>query len=129
MRARAPRSDRQVRDTRYWELMRSGLTNTEASRILGMHRNTGARIRARHQQQTVPPSRAGAPVGRYLSQRERLQIADLLRLDCSMPAIAAEPGRSPSTIKRDYIYRGSIAVASIWIWLRDPVPDRLRDTP
>lgn len=34
MRARAPRSDQQLRDTRYWELMRSGLTNTEASRIL-----------------------------------------------------------------------------------------------
>lgn len=31
--------------------------------------------------------------------------------------------------KRDYIYRGSITVASIWIWLRDPVPDLLRDTP
>lgn len=31
--------------------------------------------------------------------------------------------------KRDYIYRGSIAVASIWIWVRDPVLDPLRDTP
>lgn len=31
--------------------------------------------------------------------------------------------------KRDYIYRGSITVASIWIWLRDPVSDLLRDTP
>ena len=101
MRARAPRSDRQLRDTRYWELMRSGLTNTEASRILGMHRKTGARIRARHHQQTAPLSPASAPVGRYLSQRERLQIADLLRLDCSMRTIAAELGRSPSTIKRE----------------------------
>ena len=101
MRARAPRSDLQLRDTRYWELMRSGLTNTEASRILGMHRKTGARIRASHHQQTAPPSPASAPVGRYLSPRERLQIADLLRLDCSMRAIAAELGRSPSTIKRE----------------------------
>ncbi len=31
--------------------------------------------------------------------------------------------------KRDYIYRGTIAVASIGIWLRDPVADPLRDTP
>lgn len=31
--------------------------------------------------------------------------------------------------KRDYIYRGTITVASIWIWLRDPVPDPIRDTP
>ena len=101
MRARAPRSDLQLRVTRYWELMRSGLTNAEACRILGMHRKTGARIRARHHQQTAPASLASAPVGRYLSPRERLQIADLLRLDCSMRAIAAELGRSPSTIKRE----------------------------
>jgi len=31
--------------------------------------------------------------------------------------------------KRDYIYRGTINVAAIWIWLRDPVPDPIRDTP
>lgn len=66
-----------------------------------MHRKTGTRIRARHHQQTAPPAPAGAPVGRYLSPRERLQIADLLRLNCSMRAIAAELGRSPSTIKRE----------------------------
>jgi transposase len=31
--------------------------------------------------------------------------------------------------KRDYIYRGTITIAAIHIWLRDPVPDPLRDTP
>lgn len=31
--------------------------------------------------------------------------------------------------KRDYIYRGTIALAAIHIWLRDPVTDPLRDTP
>jgi transposase len=31
--------------------------------------------------------------------------------------------------KRDYVYRGTINVAAIWIWLRDPAPDLLRDTP
>jgi len=30
--------------------------------------------------------------------------------------------------KRDYMYQATIDVASIRIWLRDPVPD-LRDTP
>ena len=30
---------------------------------------------------------------------------------------------------RDYIYRGTIAVASIRIWLRDPVLNHLQDTP
>lgn len=31
--------------------------------------------------------------------------------------------------KRDYIYRGTINVAAIMIWLRDPVTPPLRDTP
>ena len=31
--------------------------------------------------------------------------------------------------KRDYMYRGTVTVAAIWIWLRDPVPDPLQDTP
>jgi hypothetical protein len=31
--------------------------------------------------------------------------------------------------KRDYIYRGTITVAAIMIWLRDPVTPQLRDTP
>jgi transposase len=30
--------------------------------------------------------------------------------------------------KRDYVWRGTIDVASIRIWLRDPVPHDLRDT-
>jgi transposase len=31
--------------------------------------------------------------------------------------------------KRDYVYRGTITVAAIRIWLRDPVSTELRDTP
>jgi len=31
--------------------------------------------------------------------------------------------------KRDYMYRGTVTVAAIWIWLRDPVTDPLQDTP
>ena len=31
--------------------------------------------------------------------------------------------------KRDYMYRGTIAVTSIWIWLRDPSPTELPNTP
>jgi len=33
------------------------------------------------------------------------------------------------TDKRDFVYRGTIDVASIRIWLRDPVSDHSRDTP
>ena len=101
MRGRAPRSDVQVRDTRYWQLMRSGMTNTAACKILGVNRRTGGRIRARYRQQTAAPARPASSSARYLSLRERLQIADLLRLDLSMRQIAAELGRSPSTIKRE----------------------------
>jgi IS30 family transposase len=101
LRRRAPRSDVQVRDTRYWLLMRSGMTNTAACKILGVTMRTGGRIRARYRQQTVAPTRPAARCGRYLSLRERLQIADLLRLGCSLRRIAAELGRSPSTIKRE----------------------------
>jgi IS30 family transposase len=46
MRARAPRSDVEARDTRYWQLMRSGMTNTAACKILGVSRRTGVLIRA-----------------------------------------------------------------------------------
>lgn len=31
--------------------------------------------------------------------------------------------------KRDYVYRGTLTVAAINIWLRDPVTDPLRDRP
>ena len=31
--------------------------------------------------------------------------------------------------KRDYMYRGTLTVAAIRIWLRDPVSDQLQDTP
>lgn len=31
--------------------------------------------------------------------------------------------------KRDYVYRGTVTVASIYIWLRDPVSNPIRDTP
>lgn len=101
MAGRAPRSDVHTRDTRYWQLMRSGLTNTAACMILGVNRRTGGRIRARYRQQSAAPTRPVAPSGRYLSLRERLQIADLLRLNYSMRRIAVELGRSPSTIKRE----------------------------
>ncbi len=101
MARRAPRSDVHARDTRHWQLMRSGLANTAACMILGVNRRTGGRIRARYRQQSAAPARPIAPSGRYLPLRERLQIAGLLRLNYSMCRIAVELGRSPSTIKRE----------------------------
>jgi IS30 family transposase len=97
-RAEKRRAERAVK---YWQLMREGFSNAEACRLLGMHRRTGTGLRqAAHFQipsLRIPP----ATTGRYLEARERLQIADLLRLGHSMRAIAAALGRHPSTIKRE----------------------------
>ncbi len=85
----------------YWQLMRSGETNTSACRVLGMSRRSGTTIRRAHQYQTRIPVPRVVWSGRYLDVRERLQIADLLRLGFSVGRIAAELGRHPSTIKRE----------------------------
>ena len=98
---RRSRTKAELREQRYWELMRQGMTNTRACRLLGVDRRTGTNIRKRQRQQTAQNARQGRSSGRYLSLRERLQIADLLRLGCSMRQIAADLGRSPSTIKRE----------------------------
>ena len=81
--------------------MRQGLTNTEACRVLGVSRRVGTRIRSQRRYQTAPPGRDVTPSGRYLSLRERLQIADLTLMGQSMRQIAALLGRSPSTVKRE----------------------------
>jgi len=92
---------RAERAVKYWQLMREGLSNAEACRLLGMHRRTGTGLRQAANFQI--PSLRIRPVatGRYLDARERLQIADLLRLGHSMRSIAAGLGRHPSTIKRE----------------------------
>ena len=46
-------------------------------------------------------ARPSTSSGRYLDLRERMQIADLLRLGFSMRRIADELGRHPSTVKRE----------------------------
>lgn len=97
---RAP-SRTQLREVRYWELMRSGLANAAACRILGVSRRAGSRIRQRSRYQTVAQARPERWSGRYLSLPERLKIADLLGFGWSLRKIAADLGRSPSTIKRE----------------------------
>jgi lambda repressor-like predicted transcriptional regulator len=81
--------------------MRSGETNASACRVLGMSRRSGTTIRQAHHYQTNVLVPRAVWSGRYLDVRERLQIADLLRLGCSLRRIAAELGRHPSTIKRE----------------------------
>lgn len=100
-RGRRPAAAATARDAKYWELMRQGLTNTEACRVLGVSRRVGTRIRMNRRHQTAPPGPITMPTGRYLSLRERLLIADLSLMGQSMRQIAAHLGRSPSTVKRE----------------------------
>ena len=90
-----------VRSEKYWQLMREGLSNAEACRLLGMHISSGTQLRKAQDFQIPRLTVQRGSSGRYLDARERLQIADLLRLGHSMRAIAAALGRQPSTISRE----------------------------
>lgn len=98
------RRGRKVRDVEdeYWQLMRQGMSNTDACKLLGMTRRSGTWIRQRagYRIPSLTPT-APAVVGRYLELRERLQIADLHRLGLSMRQISVRLGRHPSTISRE----------------------------
>lgn len=92
----------------YFRLMDQGVSSREACRIVGINRRTGNRWRngrraTAHNKARPPISRPGKQTGpaRYLRQDERIHIADRLREGASLRAIAAELGRSPSTISRE----------------------------
>ncbi|RJT75422.1 IS30 family transposase [Arthrobacter cheniae] len=90
---------RVLREVRYWDLVGSGASNAAACRMLGVSRTIGTRYRS--QRAARPRASTKPPSGRYLCLRERLQMADLLRMGCSLRAIGRELGRHPSTIKRE----------------------------
>jgi integrase len=89
--------------------MKQQLNNSEACRLVGIHRSTGQRWRHGRRLRnkgreyyyrpiTAPPPRASA---RFLSEDERVRIADLHRLGWSTRVIARKLGRDPSTISRE----------------------------
>lgn len=92
-------------------LTERGVSNSEACRIVGINVRTGKRWRHGRTVITADGPRLHyAPVittrkveisQRYLSQDERVAIAELRRQRHSVRAIAAEIGRSPSTISRE----------------------------
>ncbi|WP_406344434.1 IS30 family transposase [Streptomyces sp. NBC_01578] len=92
----------------YFRLMDQGVSSAEACRIVGIGRRTGMRWRngwrpsGRHKG-SPPVTRPGTPEGpsRYLREADRIHIADRLREKASIRTIAAELGRSPSTISRE----------------------------
>ena len=89
--------------------MQQGYDNGAACRIVGVNARTGRRWRngsnatGRHAAaspitaSTVPPSGAS----RFLTEAERIHIADRLRENAPIRAIARELGRAPSTISRE----------------------------
>jgi len=92
-------------------LIARGVSNAEACRIVGINVRTGKRWRQGRTRTTRDGRRLHyAPVitkrkadisERYLSEDERVRIADLQRRGLSMRAIATKTGRSPSTISRE----------------------------
>ena len=96
---------------RYLQLIAQGVSNSEACRLVGINRKTGTRWRyGRSVRNSVgevlhyPPVKAKdvrprSP--RYLSEHERIRIADLLAAGMTVRGIAAELGRAPSTISRE----------------------------
>jgi len=95
----------------YARLMRQGISNAETCRTLNINRRTGMRwrhgrtVKKPHGRETTyaPISRIAPTVisPRYLSEDERVHIADALHAGTSLRQIAATLGRSPSTISRE----------------------------
>ena len=95
----------------FGRLIARGAGSAEACRIVGVHPKTGKRWRlgrvmisssgARLQYAPVVDTREHVISGRFLSEDERVRIADLLGAGFGVGTIAARLGRSPSTISRE----------------------------
>lgn len=106
----------QERDT-YFLLVDQGMSFAEAARAVGISTRTGerwrngrgasGRIRAYPPINAAPAAEPGDP-SRYLREADRVHIADRLLEKATIRAIAAELGRSPSTISREVRRNGTI---------------------
>ncbi len=105
---RAPDSGKRDRFAR---LIARGVGNAEACRIVGVHPKTGKRWRLGRtitssggRRLHYPPvigARKAEVSPRFLSEDERVRIADLRRAGLGVRAIAGQLGRSPSTVSRE----------------------------
>jgi transposase, IS30 family len=104
----APQTEKREQFAR---LIARGVSNLEACRIVGINPRTGKRWRhgrtvttssgrRLHYQPVINNPRVEIS-DRYLSEDERVAIADLRRDGLTMRAIAAELNRSPATISRE----------------------------
>jgi IS30 family transposase len=96
----------------YAALIARGVSNAEACRIVGINRRTGKRWRhgrtitsgsgrRLHYAPVVGVKRKPEISARFLSEEERIRIADLRRAGEGVRAIAQELGRSPATVSRE----------------------------
>src|SRR5690606_22360541 len=95
----------------YAALIAQGINNSEACRIVGINRRTGKRWRHGRTITTSSGRRLHyAPVvgakkreisPRFLSEDERVRIADLHRAGEGVRAISRELDRSPATVSRE----------------------------
>jgi len=95
----------------YLRLMAQGMNNSEACREVGINRRTGTRwrygrtiVNSAGDERTYPPINQAEPPAisdRYLSEDERVMIADLRRAGHSIRSVARELGRDASTISRE----------------------------
>jgi len=101
-----------VKREQYAALIARGVTNSEACRIVGINRRTGKRWRhgrtvtsssgqRLHYAPVVGVARKREISARFLSEDERIRIADLRRAGEGVRAIARELGRDPATVSRE----------------------------
>ena len=138
---RGPEPDYAKREA-FARLISEGVPSLRACRMVGINRQTGKRwrngrrIRSGGRVLHLPPVitpialavRRYSP--RYLSEDERIRLADLRREGRSMREIAALMGRSPSTISRELArgaeLRGRVAGRLQARWSPEQISRRLR---
>ncbi len=96
---------------RYVQLIARGVSNSEACRVVGIDRKTGNRWRYGRRVRNsagalviYPPvkiTESKPRSRRYLSEQDRIRIADLLAAKTTVRGIAEQLGRAPSTISRE----------------------------
>jgi IS30 family transposase len=108
---RRPQGSRRLSAERaaYLRLVEQGYSSAEACRVVGVHLRTGREWRnGRHassgHRAAPPAAKTAVPASgpsRFLTEDERVCIADRLRAGAGIRQVAAELGRSPSTISRE----------------------------
>lgn len=96
---------------RFARLIAQGVSNAEACRLVGINRKTGTRwrygrsvVNSAGEILHYPPVKITAEKprsDRYLSEQERIVIADLLAAGATVRVIGRQLGRAPSTISRE----------------------------